>query len=70
MAFRVEITPQAFDDLDSIAGSVRQHSSFAIAEKWFNGIIDDIGSLKEMPARCPVAPESATPSTTTCLPAV
>jgi plasmid stabilization system protein ParE len=58
MAFRVEITPQAFDDLDSIADYIREHSSFAVAEKWFNGIIDDIASLKDMPARCPVAPES------------
>lgn len=58
MAFRVEITPQAFDDLDSIAGYIREHGSFAVAEKWFNGIIDDIASLKDLPARCPVAPES------------
>lgn len=58
MAFRVEIAPQAFDDLDSIAGYIREHSSFAVAEKWFNSIIDDIASLKEMPARCPVATES------------
>lgn len=58
MAFRVEIAPQAFDDLDSIATYIRDHSTFAVAEKWFNGIIDDIASLKEMPARCRVAPES------------
>lgn len=58
MAFRVEITPQAFDDLDRIASYIRENSSFVAAEKWFNGIIDDIASLKEMPGRCPVAPES------------
>ena len=58
MAFRVEIEPQAFDDLDSIAEFIRANGSFAIAEKWFNGVIEDIASLDEMPARCPVAPES------------
>ncbi len=58
MAFRVEIAPQAFDDLDSIADYIREYSSFSVAEKWFNGIIDDIASLREMPAKCPVAPES------------
>ena len=58
MAFRVEIEPQAFDDLNSIADYIKASSSFAVAETWFNAVIDDIASLKEMPARCPVAPES------------
>jgi plasmid stabilization system protein ParE len=58
MAFRVEIAPQAFDDLDSIADYIKERSSFAVAERWFNSFIDDIDSLKNMPARCPVAPES------------
>ena len=59
MAFRVEITPQAFDDVDSIATYIKQQSSFGVAQKWFNGVMDAIGSLTHMPARCPVAPESA-----------
>ena len=58
MAFRVEIQPQAFDDLDSIAQFIKDSSSFRVAEKWFNGIIHEIASLKEMPARCSVAPEA------------
>mgnify|MGYP003336232294 FL=1 len=58
MAFRVEIEPQAFEDLDAIAEYTKNRSSFGIAEKWFNGIIDSIGSLAETPARCPIAPES------------
>jgi plasmid stabilization system protein ParE len=58
MAFRVEIEPQAFDDLDSIAGYIKAKSSIAVAQNWFNGMIDAIASLKEMPARCSVAPES------------
>ena len=44
MAFTVEIAPQAFDDLDSIAGYIQASSSFAVAERWFNSIFTDIGS--------------------------
>lgn len=58
MALRVEIQPQAYDDLDSIADYIKARSSFSTAEKWFNGIMDDIASLKEMPERCAIAPES------------
>ncbi|HZO56227.1 MAG TPA: type II toxin-antitoxin system RelE/ParE family toxin [Bryobacteraceae bacterium] len=58
MAFRVELAPQAIDELDSIASYIAANSSFAVAEKWFNGIVEDIASLKEMPARFPIAPES------------
>ena len=58
MAFRVEIQPQAFDDLDAIAEYIKAGSSFATAEKWFNCMMGDIASLKEMPERCFLAPES------------
>ena len=58
MAFRVEIQQQALADLDSIADNIKARSSFASAEKWFNGLLDDIASLKEIPERCTVAPES------------
>ena len=37
MAFSVEIAPQAFDDLDSISDYIQGDSSFAVAERWFNG---------------------------------
>ena len=58
MAFRVEIEPQALEDLDGIADHIKRKSSFVVAERWFNGMIDAIASLEEMPARCPIAPES------------
>src|SRR6266542_6429707 len=51
MAFRVEIEPQSFDDLDSIAEYMKNKISFSVAERWFNGVIDDIASLKEMPSQ-------------------
>ena len=59
MGFRVEIEPQAFDDIDSIANYITTRGSFAAAEKWFNGIMDAIAALNEMPSRCAVAAESA-----------
>ena len=59
MAFRVELEPQAFADLDAIATYIRERSSFRQAERWFNGILAAIRSLSEMPERCPVAEESS-----------
>jgi plasmid stabilization system protein ParE len=58
MAFRVEVAPRAFDDLDEIAGYIRRNGSFRQAEDWFNGIIDAIQTLEVMPSRCPIANES------------
>lgn len=59
MAFRVEVMPQAFADLDAIATYLESSASFAVAEKWFRGILTAIGSLREMPARCPLVMDPA-----------
>ena len=58
MAFRVEISPRAFADLDEIAGYIKQQGSFDQAEEWFNGIVAAIRTLEDLPNRCPVADES------------
>jgi plasmid stabilization system protein ParE len=58
MAFRVEISPRAYSDLDTIAEHIQQHSSFDVAERWFNGAIAAIAALKKFPDRCPIAEES------------
>jgi plasmid stabilization system protein ParE len=58
MAFRVEISRQAFTDLDDIAEYIKQQGSFDRAEAWFNGIIAAIRTLEDSPSRCPVADES------------
>jgi plasmid stabilization system protein ParE len=58
MAFRVEIAPQAFRDIDEIAGYITEHGSFESAQNWFNRLLDDIWSLQEMPGRCSLAEES------------
>jgi plasmid stabilization system protein ParE len=58
MAFRVEIAPQAFNDLDAIAEYIKRNGSFDQAEEWFNGIVDAIRTLEDMPSRSPIADES------------
>ena len=58
MVFRVEVSPQALADLDSIARYIRERGSFESAERWFNGIIDAVRSLGELPGRCALAEES------------
>lgn len=58
MAFRVEVSPRAFDDLDALADYIQSHGGFERAEKWFDEMIAAIASLKDMPGRCPVADES------------
>jgi plasmid stabilization system protein ParE len=55
MAFRVEIALRAFNDLDEIADYITKNGSFDQAEKWFNGIVDAIRTLEDMPCRFPVA---------------
>lgn len=58
MVFRVEVSPEAFADLDEIAAHIRKRGSIESAERWFNGIVDAIRSLRELPIRCPLAEES------------
>ena len=58
MASRVEIAPQAFEDLDVIAEYITRRGSVESAERWFNGIIEAIRGLENLPSRCPKAEES------------
>ncbi len=60
MAFRVEISPEAFADLDRIDTYIEVRGTFEIAERWFESILRAIGSLAEMPQRCPLAEDPAT----------
>lgn len=59
MAFRVEISPEAFGDLDRITSYIQEKATTATAERWLNGIFAAIRTLTEMPNRCAVAEESA-----------
>lgn len=58
MGFRVEISPEAFGNLDAIADHIRHRGSAESARRWFNGIMAAIRSLGEMPGRGPLAEES------------
>lgn len=58
MVFRVELAPRAYSDLDSIAEYIVRRGSYESARTWFNGIMEAIASLREMPYRCPVVEES------------
>lgn len=57
MAFHVEIAPRALADLEAAFQFICADSPERAA-RWLLGIIDAINSLEEMPARCPLAPES------------
>ncbi len=58
MGFEVQITDEAFGDLDAIAGFIKRQASIDIAREWFAGIIGTIETLGEMAARCALAPEA------------
>jgi plasmid stabilization system protein ParE len=58
MAFRVEISPQAFENLGRISAYIRHRGSFESAEPWFNRIVAAIKPLRDAPQRCPLAEES------------
>ena len=59
MAFRVEISPEAFRDLDSISSYIQEKATTEIAQRWFNEIFSVIRTLSEMPSRYAIAEESA-----------
>jgi plasmid stabilization system protein ParE len=54
MDFRVEISPQAFSDIDEVASYIHERGSLESAERWFNGIMVSIRSLERNPHRCPL----------------
>ena len=58
MGFEVLITDEAFGDLDSMTGFIRSQATAGIARKWLTSILTVIGTLEEMPSRCPLAPEA------------
>jgi len=58
MAFDVLIADEAFRDLDAISGFIRTNSSIDQGRKWFDSITANILSLREMPSRCSICPES------------
>ncbi|MBE9082840.1 type II toxin-antitoxin system RelE/ParE family toxin [Tolypothrix sp. LEGE 11397] len=57
MIFQVNVSPPAIADIENIYLWLKaQNSTFA--DQWFNELTQAIDSLEQLPARCPLAPES------------
>ena|SRR6185295_17901948 len=57
MTYRVDISPSALQDAEDAYLWIRKgNPSRAVA--WYEGLLEAIDGLAQMPARCPVAPES------------
>jgi len=57
MAYLVELTLRAERDLEYLYERISADDSIAAA-RWFNGLEAAIHTLKRLPRRCPIAPES------------
>lgn len=57
MGYQVRITSPAEGDIYAAFDCVKEVAP-AVAERWLREIVRAIFSLREMPERCPIAPES------------
>jgi plasmid stabilization system protein ParE len=57
--YRLEITDRAREDADSAYAWMVENISPAYAEKWYQGLFEQIETLTKHPTRCPVARESS-----------
>jgi plasmid stabilization system protein ParE len=58
MAYRVKLSRSAKADADNAFEWLKEKYSEAYATKWFNGLVDAVNSLEELPQRCSLATES------------
>jgi plasmid stabilization system protein ParE len=58
MTFRVETTAAAEQDADAILDWLVSQHAGDTGIRWFLALQDAVASLAELPARCPLAPES------------
>ncbi len=56
MAFQVELSAHATQDIEEHYVWIQERSP-AAAERWFNGIMVAIHTLKDFPERCSIIPE-------------
>jgi plasmid stabilization system protein ParE len=57
MAYRVDISPSALQDAEDAYLWIKLRAPRR-AGSWYEGLLDAIYGLEQMPARCPIAPES------------
>lgn len=57
MAFRVELSDQAQRDISAIYDWLRSQQAGDAGERWFRALRTAIGSLADVPTRCPLAAE-------------
>jgi plasmid stabilization system protein ParE len=58
LAYEVVITPIALTDAEEYVDFIRSNREQPIAaERWWNGLLEAIFSLEQMPQRCAVVPE-------------
>lgn len=60
MAYQVEITREAQTEITEAFVWKGEHLSIEKASAWYNGIMEALYSLEEMPGRCLLAPENET----------
>jgi plasmid stabilization system protein ParE len=59
MAFRVDLAPRALRDLSELTRYIQVRGGHEQAQRWLEGILEKVASLRTMAARHPIAPESA-----------
>jgi plasmid stabilization system protein ParE len=57
MAYRVDISPSALQDAEDAYLWIKRRAP-SRAAAWYEGLLEAVFGLEQMPARCPVAPES------------
>ena len=58
MDFRVELSEQAQRDIAAIYDWLQSQQAGGAGERWFLALRAAVASLKSLPSRCPLAPES------------
>jgi plasmid stabilization system protein ParE len=59
MAFRVEVTPEAKQDANTLLEWLNSQYAGDAGLRWFRGLNEAIESLSTLPKRCRLAPENA-----------
>ncbi|HVX83272.1 MAG TPA: type II toxin-antitoxin system RelE/ParE family toxin [Phycisphaerae bacterium] len=57
MTYTLHITDPALADIDQAYSWIASQSPEQ-ATSWYNGLVEAVNSLKRLPKRCPIAPES------------